>query len=151
MSRPASIFYPPQMPLVRSMGRFKFRLAEDYPISIVFEDGTSKSYAAKEGFVCDLYSSPLIFQAIVPKSQRSDIPALIHDLSFATGGFRETADDDPFLPLADCNLLLSIGMKQEDFTPLEHALIYRPVQLGSGKPWRRCLARGASLATPIME
>jgi len=148
--RQVKLSLPDTMPLCRSLGRGKWRTAEEWRFAIVY-GGEEILCKVPAGFVTDLFSVPRVFQNIVTPDGNDARPSLVHDYCYATSGLREDARHAPRLTREECDLALLLAMKETGFPLIRRHTIHRAVRLGGWLPWRKLVSDGCSIATPRMD
>ena len=146
-----NVVFPPKMPPTESQGYGRHKvLAPDW--SIVIERPGKKDiiFTFPVGFVTDFFSVPGPFTPVVPRDGKSNIPALIHDGAYATGGFRNLPGDKG-LTRYECDQLLLLAMERCGFSFWKRRQIYLAVRLGGWVPWNRLRAEHRCIKTPALD
>ncbi len=128
--------FPPVMPDCRSLGGGVWLTREPWEFEL---EGMCVEVPA--GFQTDLYSAPWIVTPFIPRDQRDNRPALIHDMLYATVGMRARTTTGPVFSRQECDEALLLAMERCGFGWVRRWLIHRGVRLGGGAAWGK-LARG---------
>lgn len=139
------VTFPLEMPLARSLGNGRWRIAEDWLFCI-----NGKPFKLPMGFVTDLYSVPWPLTLLIPRDEQDNRPSAIHDAAYATVGFRKTAADEGF-SRAQCDLLIFITALQCGLGLRRALSIYLGVRIGGWLPWGKLKRAGHSLDNPMMD
>lgn len=102
-----------------------FRLVK--PLVYVAKNG--RRYVVPTGFVTDFFSIPPVIRALLPKSEKGNRAAVLHDAAY------QGVIDVPTRGAADC--LLLEAMEACDVRWTRRHLIYRGVRLGGWASYRR--------------
>jgi hypothetical protein len=138
--------YPDQMPMSRSLGRGRWLVCEPWTFTI-----NRVTTTIPAGFVTDLFSVPWPANWFVPRDQRDNRPALIHDWLYATSGLRQTAHDRPAISWSDSNLALEIAADRCGLSWIQRNLIITGLLVGSGMVWRKYDHAGCSIENPCLR
>jgi hypothetical protein len=103
------------------------------------------------GFVCDLYSVPFPLSVFIPRDERDNRPAMIHDWLYATVGLRATAAAPSTFPRSLCDAALFHASRQCGLGPVRSWSIHTGVTIGGWKPWSDLSRAGHSLAHPKLN
>lgn len=139
------VTFPAEMPLARSMGRGRWKIAEDWLFRI-----NERELKVPTGFVTDLYSVPWPLTLFIPRDERDNRPSAIHDAAYATVGFRANPGDEG-LSRAQCDLLILITALQCGLGLRRGLAIYLGVRIGGWLAWGRLKSAGYSLAKPMID
>lgn len=139
------VTFPIEMPLARSLGNGRWRIAEDWPFQI-----NGKPFLLPKGFITDLYSVPWPLTLLIPKDERDNRPSALHDAAYATVGFRKTAQETG-MTRAQCDLIILITALQCGLGLRRSLSIYLGVRIGGWIPFGKLKAAGHSLENPMME
>lgn len=112
----------------REEGDGLFLLAMPWTFTITFNQ-KQQSYIIPDGFLTDGASIPPIARMIVPQGGRTWPPALIHDVLYATQGFRGTYTRQMTDGLFGLGLLKNgVGIRRS-------AVMFQAVHLFGGTAW----------------
>lgn len=146
---------PQRAPLVRSLGAGQWELAADW--SFVLGRalggrflGHRETATIPAGFVSDLFSVPPLLRAVLPRDQRDNRPAFIHDFLYATIGLRSHWIEAPVFSRAECDAALLLAMEATGFGWLRRHDIYAGVRLGGWLPWHKISLELCSVTKPMM-
>lgn len=134
------------MPPTVSLGHGRWKLAEPWDFSV-----GGLHLRVPEGFLCDLFSVPFPLSILIPKDEKDNRPALIHDYLYATVGLRATCWDEPVLNREMCDALLREACRQCEFPRRRIWSIHTGVRLGGFKAWHQLASDGYSLQRPKMD
>lgn len=136
---------PAHMPPAVSQGRGRWLTSAPWACTI---EGHPIEIPA--GFLCDLYSTPFPISIFIPRDQRDNRPALIHDWLYATLGLRPDRSSDPVFSRWNCDRALYFAARQCGLPLRRCWSIHTGVRLGGWLPWSRLDSAGFSLSRPCL-
>lgn len=140
-----SLIIPDEMPLCRSLGRGRWEVCEPWTFVV---EGYKTTIPI--GFVTDLFSVPWPISLFIPKDQRDNRPALIHDWLYATVGLRETSFHGSRVSWFQANRALDVAAVKCGLSWIQRELIIAGLMIGSAAVWRKYEFAGYSLTNPCL-
>jgi len=100
----------------------------DYTVTI---DHWSEDITVPAGFITDGASIPTLLRWVIPQSQPTWAPALLHDYFYGSKGWNK-------ISRKTCDKLFGIALAKQNIPFYRLAAMYRSVALFGGYAWRKC-------------
>jgi len=139
----------PRMPPTESLGYGRHKTLEDWTFVVERGEIPDIIITVPKGFVTDFFSVPSLCTPIVPRDGASNIPALIHDMLYATVGYRPSVCNT-LLTRKECDDLLLDAMERTGFGFWKRRQIYFAVRCGGWKPYGKLAKAGYTATNPMM-